>query len=75
MKWRGRRGSSNVRDARSQRVVRGGSGGLAMSANLVIRMFGINGILVLAIFGVVVWQMGLIVPLALTGGSRVELVV
>jgi predicted metalloprotease len=72
VKWRGRRGSSNVRDARSQRVVRGGSGGLAMIANLVIRMFGIKGILVLAIIGVVGWQMGLIDPMALTGGSRVE---
>ena len=71
MKWRGRRGSTNVRDARGQRVVRGG-GGLAMIANFVLRMFGFKGILVLAVIGIVGWQMGLIDPLSLTGGSRVE---
>ncbi|MDJ0812712.1 MAG: neutral zinc metallopeptidase [Woeseiaceae bacterium] len=71
MKWRGRRGSSNVRDARGQRMVRG-SGGLALIANLVLRMFGLKGILVLAVIGIVGWQMGLINPLALTGGNQVE---
>jgi predicted metalloprotease len=71
MKWKGRRGSSNVRDARGQRVVRG-SGGLAMIVNLVLRMFGFKGILVLAVIGIIGWQMGFIDPLALTGGSRVE---
>jgi predicted metalloprotease len=71
MKWQGRRSSSNVRDARGQRVVRG-SGGLALIANFVLRMFGIKGILILAVIGIVGWQMGLIDPLALTGGSRVE---
>ena len=71
MKWQGRRGSSNVRDARGQRVSRG-SGGLAMIVNLVLRMFGLKGILVLAVIGIVGWQMGLINPLALTGGNSVE---
>lgn len=71
MKWQGRRGSSNVRDARGQRVSRG-SGGLAMIVNLVLRMFGFKGILVLAVIGIVGWQMGIIDPLALTGGGRVE---
>ncbi len=71
MKWQGRRGSSNVRDARGQRVVRG-SGGLAMIVNLVLRMFGLKGILVLVVIGIVGWQMGLINPMALTGGDRVE---
>ena len=71
MKWKGRRGSSNVRDARGQRFVRG-SGGLAVIANFVLRMFGLKGILVLAAVGVIGWQLGLIDPLALTGGSRVE---
>ena len=70
MKWQGRRGSSNVRDARGQRVVRGG--GLAMIANLVLRMFGFKGILVRAVVGIIGWQMGLIDPTALTGGNRVE---
>ena len=43
-----------------------------MIANLVVRMFGVKGILVLAVVGIVGWQMGLIDPLSLTGGSRVE---
>ncbi len=71
MKWRGRRGSSNVRDARGQRIVRRG-GGLAMIFNLVLRTFGLKGILVLVVIGIVGWQMGLINPMALTGGGRVE---
>jgi predicted metalloprotease len=71
MKWKGRRGSSNVRDARGERVARG-AGGLAMIVNLVVRMFGVKGILILAVIGIVGWQMGLIDPMALTGGSRVE---
>ena len=61
MKWRGRRGSTNVRDARSQRV-RAGGAGLGNIINVVLRMFGIKGVLVL------------IDPAALLGGGQVQTV-
>ena len=43
-----------------------------MIVNLVVRMFGIKGILILAVIGIVGWQMGLLDPVALTSGGRVE---
>ncbi len=43
-----------------------------MIVNVVLRTFGLKGILVLVVIGIVGWQMGLINPMALTGGSRVE---
>ena len=57
MKWQGRRGSSNVRDARGERVV-SGSGGLAMIVNLVLRMFGLKGLLVVAVGLAIAWLAG-----------------
>jgi len=71
MKWQGRRRSSNVEDARGSRVT-SGSGGLGAIINLVIRMFGIKGIAVLAVVGVIGWQMGLIDPAAMMGGQQVQ---
>lgn len=73
MKWRGRKGSSNVRDARGRRVSGGGGRGLVPVINVVIRMFGFKGLAALAVVGVVGWQLGLIDPAALLGdGGRVE---
>lgn len=71
MKWEGRRGSRNVEDARGRRVT-AGSAGLGAILNVVIRMFGIKGILVLAVLGFVGWQFGLIDPAALLGGGQVR---
>lgn len=71
MKWKGRRTSSNVEDARGRRVV-GGSAGLATIFNLVLRMFGIKGIVVLGVLGVIGWQMGLIDPMTMMGGGQVQ---
>jgi len=71
VKWQGRRASTNVEDARGRRFVRG-SGGLARVANLVLRVFGLRGILVLVVVGIIAWQMGLIDPLALSGGGMQE---
>ena len=73
MKWRGRRGSTNVRDARSQRV-RAGGAGLGNIINVVLRMFGIKGVLVLGAVALIGWQMGLIDPAALLGGGQVQTV-
>ncbi|MGI9272613.1 MAG: KPN_02809 family neutral zinc metallopeptidase [Woeseiaceae bacterium] len=73
MKWQGRRRSSNVEDARGRRVSSpGGGGGLGTIINLVLRMFGIKGIAILAVLGIVGWQMGLIDPAALMGGGQVQ---
>ncbi|MEX1343851.1 MAG: neutral zinc metallopeptidase, partial [Candidatus Limnocylindrales bacterium] len=71
MKWKGRRGSTNVEDARGRRVA-AGAGGLGMILNLVGRTFGIKGILLLVVLGFIGWQMGLLDPAALMGGGRVQ---
>lgn len=72
MKWKGRRGSSNVEDARGRRVVAGG-GGLATVLNLVARTFGMKGILVLFVLGFIGWQAGLLDPAALlSGGGQLQ---
>ena len=68
MKWKGRRGSSNVQDARSKRVRAASGAGAGAILNLVGRSFGWKGILVLIVLGLIGWQMGLIDPSALTGG-------
>ena len=73
MKWEGRRRSSNVTDARGRRV-RGRSAGAGLGSviNLVIRMFGVKGVLVLAVVGIIGWQVGLIDPAALLGSGQVQ---
>lgn len=71
MKWRGRRTSSRVEDVRGRRASAGGAG-LGSIINLVTRMFGVKGIVVLVVLGVVGWQMGLIDPVALLGGGQVQ---
>lgn len=69
MKWKGRRASTNIQDARGRRVV-GGGAGLGTIINVVLRLFGIKGILVLLAVGIVGWQMGLIDPAMLMGGGQ-----
>jgi predicted metalloprotease len=71
MKWKGRRGSSNVEDARGRRVV-AGAGGLGIILNLVGRTFGMKGILLLVVLGFIGWQMGLLDPAGLLGGGQVQ---
>jgi len=71
MKWKGRRSSSNVQDARGRRVVTGGAA-LGSVINLIVRVFGIKGILALVVLGFVGWQMGLLDPAMLLGGSQVK---
>jgi len=68
MKWRGRRASDNVEDYRGRTGYAGGSSvGLGLLLNAVGRRFGIKGILVLIVLGVVLWKAGLVDPTALTG--------
>lgn len=70
MKWRGRRRSSNVDDARGRRVSGAGSavGGAAI-LNLVFRTFGVKGVIALAVVGFLGWQFGLLEPSTLLGGG------
>jgi predicted metalloprotease len=72
MKWQGRRRSSNVQDARGRRVSGGGGAGIGTIINVVLRLFGVKGIAVLAVLGIIGWQMGLIDPVALMGGEQVQ---
>ncbi len=71
MKWKGRRSSTNVEDARGRRMT-GRSTGLGALVNVVVRLFGVKGILVLGLLGIVGWQLGLIDPVALLGGGQVR---
>ncbi len=76
MEWRGRRGSDNVTDARGQRMGGGGGGlgghGISLLIQLVLRTFGLKGVLVLGVVGVIGWQLGLINPTTLLGGAPVS---
>ena len=67
MKWKGRRASSNVEDARGQRTSAGASAGAGMLLNFVGRRFGIKGILILVVLGIILVQSGLIDPEHLVG--------
>ena len=71
MKWRGRRGSDRVHDARGERMASSGAG-LGMLLNMVFRFFGAKGMLALVVVGFVGWQMGLFDPSALVGGGPVQ---
>ena len=66
MKWKGGRRSTNVRDARGERVVRTAGAGALL--HLVGRRFGLTGILVLVGIVGVLWLTGLVDPSAFLGG-------
>ena len=68
MKWKGNRASTNVDDARGRRVV-AGSPGAGLLLNLVGRRFGIKGILVVLVVGLVLWKAGLMDPAQMLGGA------
>lgn len=71
MKWKGRKGSSNVEDARGRQVATGvGVGALLM--RVVGQRFGIKGILILVALGFVVVQTGLVDMSFFTGGETVK---
>lgn len=72
MKWKGRRSSRNVEDARGRRVSAGSGGaGVGMLLNLVGRTFGFKGILALLVVGFFLWQFGLVDPASVVGGKPV----
>lgn len=74
MKWKGRRRSSNVEDARGKRH-RGGassSSALAPLLNMALRTFGVKGVVVIAVVGFLAWQSGLVDPALLLGDLPVQ---
>ncbi len=69
MKWKGRRQSTNVTDARGRRVSAGGAGMGAAVLQLVARQFGPKGILVIVAVLAGMWFFGLGDPLSLISGQ------
>ena len=69
MKWKGRRRSSQVEDARGREYRGAGRSGLVPIINLVMRVFGLKGIAVLAVVGFLGWQAGVIDPVTLFDGG------
>ncbi|HNP36117.1 MAG TPA: neutral zinc metallopeptidase [Woeseiaceae bacterium] len=70
MEWKGRRQSTNVDDARGRKVV--GTASIGVLLQMVGRLFGFKGILVLIGLGLVGWQLGLFDPATLLGGGQVK---
>ncbi len=68
MEYKGRRQSSNVDDARGRKMA-GAAIPIGLILQVVSRMFGAKGLLVLAAVGIIGWQMGLFDPAALLGGG------
>ncbi len=69
MKWKGRRSSTNIEDARG-RSTGASTAGAGMLLSMVGRRFGIKGIVVLIVVGAVAWKMGLVDPEQLIGGAQ-----
>lgn len=72
MDLRGRKSSTNVTDSRgrSQAGAGGGRGGMGVGLlTLIGRKFGIKGILLAVVAGVVLWKLGIVDPSMILGGS------
>jgi len=70
MKWKGRRSSSNVEDARGRQVsAAAGGAGIGMIFNLVGRTFGFKGILAMLVIGFLLWQFGVLDPAQVISGK------
>lgn len=68
MRWKDRRRSTNVEDARG-RTSTGGGGGLVGLAVLIFRTLGFKGLLVVAILGFLAWRLGIVDPSMLSDGG------
>lgn len=71
MNWKGRRESDNVEDARGQTM--GGMGGRSSVGlgllTLIGRKFGLKGIIIAVVLGIIGWKLGLVDPQMLVGGA------
>lgn len=75
MKWRGRRESANVRDARGDRVGGFGGGRRNLSSNLLSfigQRFGFKGIIIAVVLFLLGWKLGLINPQHFLGDGAVS---
>ncbi|MFV0338145.1 MAG: neutral zinc metallopeptidase [Chthoniobacterales bacterium] len=74
MKWRGRRESANVTDARGRRTVGVGGGGNVGSnlLSFIGQRFGFKGILIAVILFLVGWKLGLVDPQFFLGDGGVS---
>lgn len=70
MKWQGRRQSTNVDDARGRQTSTS-TLPIGLILQTVTRIFGVKGIVALVALGIIGWQMGLLSPESLLGGSQV----
>ncbi|MEL7046058.1 MAG: neutral zinc metallopeptidase [Pseudomonadota bacterium] len=70
MKWKGRRGSDNVRDRRGRSTPSGGAP-IGALVNLALRLFGVKGVLALAAIGLLGVGLGVVDPATLLGGGNV----
>ncbi len=71
METQGRRQSTNVEDARGRKMV-AGTASLGLLVRFVGQRWGVKGLLVVAGLGLLGWQLGLLDPAALMGGSQVR---
>jgi predicted metalloprotease len=71
MKWKGRRQSTNVDDARGKTMV-AGTASLGLLLRFVGGRWGLKGLLVLVGIGILGVQLGLLDPAALMGGGQVK---
>lgn len=71
MKWKGRRESENVEDARGRTSAGtgGGAGGLIGLFSIIGRLFGMKGILILVVGGLILWKLNIIDPSMFVGGG------
>lgn len=70
MKWKGRRKSTRVTDARRRSGGgRASLGGIGTLLQLAMRFLGVKGTLALVAVGIVAWQFGIIDPNTLFGGG------
>ena len=67
MKWKGRRGSANIRDSRGKRVTAGSAIGVTV-LQLVGRRFGAKGIVAVLVVGLGLWFLGIGDPASMLTG-------
>ncbi|XID75239.1 neutral zinc metallopeptidase [Alkanindiges sp. WGS2144] len=71
MRWKDRRGSNRIEDARGNSSGLGGAGGSPLALMAIFSRLGVKGSIVVIIIGLIVWKVFGINPLALVGGSQV----
>lgn len=68
MQWKGRRQSANVDDRRAAATRTAGPGGVGMLL-MIVRLFGVKGMIAAVLVGGLLWKMNLLDPSMLLGGG------